>query len=101
MWWTIRPGTVAMRVRRVGPEHTGHHLITATVVDLCLGEDQAVLSGVGLPSVSLSRDVAHLTRWSAVDITREGKRRPWRGEAVYAGPMSELADWLDAAGGDG
>lgn len=97
-WWTVRPGTVALRVRRVGPEHNGHHLIQAAIVDLCLGEDEPVLEGVGLPSVSLTRDVEHMTRWTAVEITRAGRRRPWCGAAVDAGPIADLAAELSGEG---
>ncbi|WP_159050718.1 hypothetical protein [Streptomyces sp. IMTB 1903] len=95
LWMTLRPTTVVLRTRRTGPEHNGHHLIQAAIVDLCLGDEDRVLEGVGLPSASLSNDVAHYKQWTAVEITREGRRRPWRGEAVYEGPMAELAARLN------
>ncbi|MFF2191699.1 hypothetical protein [Streptomyces sp. NPDC058157] len=94
-WWTVRPGPVVLRVRRIGHEHNGHHFIRAAIVDLCLGEEEQVLEEVGLPSVSLTQDVEHMTGWTAVEVGRVGRRRPWQAAEIEDGPFAALAACLE------
>lgn len=96
LFWEVVPGTVLVRSHQPTTDrvHNGHRWIESALVSLYQADGRE-LENIYLPSSSLSRDVAHLNRWTPIGVVRDGPRKPWRTVMVPSGPWHERAAELN------
>ncbi|MFE2128644.1 hypothetical protein [Streptomyces amritsarensis] len=98
LFWRVVAGPVLVRSHGLEHVYQGHRWIEAARVDLYFGDGFEV-QGVLVPSITLSRAVKHLTRWTPVRVMRAGPGKPWEATVVPEGGWHERADELNRRDG--